>query len=265
MPARKDFAPGEFCWIDFTAHDMEAALEWYSKIFGWSHMKMDTPGDCPPYAFFTKGDVGIGGIGQMSEEMKTQGVPPMWNNYVCSKDCEAIEAKVRELGGTIVFPTTEIPGHGKLAFFMDPEGASIATWQSTSDGGNGVLVGEPGGLSWNELMTRDSAKAQDFYGKLFGWEFSSMPMGEINYTMVKNNDKDAGGFMPMDGPQFEGIPAHWMVYFATADCDATAALVAENGGAIMVPPTEIPVGKFSVLRDPQGAGFSIVTLAPTTC
>ena len=65
MVTRKDFKPGEFCWVDLSAHDMEAALEWYGGLFDWSHTRMDQPG-APPYAFFTKGDAVVGGIGQMS-------------------------------------------------------------------------------------------------------------------------------------------------------------------------------------------------------
>ena len=260
MPVRKAFAPGEFCWIDLNAHDLEAAVSWYGALFGWSHMVMDTPGGGPPYAFFLAGEASVGGIGQMTDEMKAQGIPPMWNSYIATKDCEATEAKVKELGGTVTVPTMEVPGHGKLAFFLDPEGASFAAWQATSEDGPGMRVGDPGSLSWNELMTRDPGKASDFYGKLAGWKFAPMPMGDVDYTMIKNAGKDAGGIMPMNGPQFEGIPAHWLVYFAVEDCDATAAKAQASGGKVNVPPTDIEVGKFSVLSDPQGAVFCVIKL-----
>ena len=200
-------------------------------------------------------------LGELTPEMVSAGVPPCWNSYVNSADCAATEAKVKELGGQVNFPTTEVPGHGKLAFFQDPEGASFAAWESTTDEGPGLLAGDPCGLSWNELMNREGAKASKFYGDLFGWKLESMPMGDIDYTMIKNAGKDAGGMMKMEGPQFEGIPAHWLVYFAVEDCDASAAKAAESGGAIHVPPTEIPVGKFCVLGDPQGAGFAIIQVA----
>ena len=68
MPARTDFAPGEFCWIDLSAHDLEAAAAWYGDLFGWTLTKVPTGGG-PPYAFFMMGEAAIGGIGQMSDEM----------------------------------------------------------------------------------------------------------------------------------------------------------------------------------------------------
>jgi predicted enzyme related to lactoylglutathione lyase len=263
MPVRSDFAPGEFCWIDLSAHDMGAAADWYGTLFGWTHKVVETPGGGPPYAFFQKGDDVVAGIGQMPDEMQTQGIPPMWNSYIATKNCAAMEAKVKEIGGTVTVPTMEVPGHGKLAFFLDPEGASFAAWEAAA-GGPGVLVGDPDTLSWNELMSRDSKQASEFYAKLVGWEFAAMPMEGIDYTMIKNDGKDAGGIMPMAGEQFEGIPPHWLVYFNVVDCDATAAKAAETGGQVRVPPTEIPVGKFAVLGDPQGGGFGIITLSPPT-
>lgn len=57
------------------------------------------------------------------------------------------------------------------------------------------------------------------------------------------------------------IPSHWMVYFAVADADATAARCAELGGQVPVPPTDIPPGRFAVLTDPQGGVFSILCMS----
>ena len=265
MTVRTDFMPGEFCWIDLAAHNLKTAVAWYGELFGWSHFEMPSQPGAPPYAFFMKGENAVAGIGQMSDEMQAKGIPPIWNNYINSADCEATEARVVELGGTVTVPTQEIPGHGKLAFFLDPEGASFAAWESLPGKGQGVVTKEPGSLSWNELMTRDSAKAQQFYHDLIGWDFAPMPMDGIDYVVIKNDGEDAGGFMPMDGPHFEGVPAHWLVYFEVSDCDVAASKASETGGTVVVPPTAIPVGKFSVLKDPQGGVFSVIELTNAGC
>jgi len=261
MPVRNDFQPGEFCWVDLTAHDLEAAAKWYGALFGWSHLLMETPEGAPPYAFFQAGEHGVGGLGQASEEMMAQGIPPMWNCYIATADCEATEAKAKALGATVTVPTMEVPGHGKLAFFMDPEGASIAVWQNLNPDGPGMLVGDPGGMCWTELMTRDTAKATEFYSDFVGWTCSEMPMGDFNYTMANVGDKMAAGMMPMIGEQYEGVPAHWMVYFSVSDCDATVTKAEQTGAQVHVPPMDIPVGRFSMLTDPQGAAFAVISLA----
>jgi len=261
MPVRNDFAPGEFCWVDLMAADLEAAGAWYGRVFGWSLQMMDGPGDDHPYGFFMQDGAAVGGIGQLSPEMRQHGVPPMWNAYVATQDCAATEAKVKELGATVTVPTMDVPGHGKLAFFLDPEGASFAVWQATSDEATGLLVKDPVSLSWAELMSRDVDRARRFYGDLFGWTFTVLPMEGVEYVVAKVGEQDAAGLMPMQGPQFEGIPAHWMVYFEAADCGQQTDEVEQAGGGVLVPPTPIPVGTFSVVRDPQGAVFSLVTVA----
>ncbi|MEM7515583.1 MAG: VOC family protein [Planctomycetota bacterium] len=264
MPVRNDFAAGEFCWIDLNAHDLEAAAAWYGKLFGWTHQVMPAHIEgAPPYAFFLQGEAVAAGVGQMSDEMKEMGIPPMWNAYVCTEDCEATEAKVGELGGTVTVPTMDIPQHGKLAFFMDPGGASFAAWQVTNPESPGLLVDDHGSLSWVESMTRDKAQAQDFYSGLLGWEFSALEMPgmeHVDYSMIQAQGKDAGGMMVMEGPNFEGVPPHWLVYFAVDDCDATAREAEASGGKILVPPMDIPVGKFSMMSDPQGGTFCVITL-----
>lgn len=262
MPARNDFVPGEFCWIDLSAKDLESAGRWYSETFGWRLQMMETPGGGPPYGFFMKGDAAVAGIGELTPEMQEQGVPPMWNSYIATADCEATEAKVKELGGTVTVPTMDVPGHGKLMYFLDPEGASIAVWQAAAESKTDFLVKEPGSLSWNELMTRDPSKAMPFYQELIGWDYAAMPMEGVDYTVIKVKDQDAGGIMPMAGPQFDGIPAHWLIYFDVEDCEAATQKAAANGGNVMVPTTEIPVGRFSVVSDPQGAAFALITLNP---
>lgn len=258
MTEMTKYAPGTFCWVDYVAHDMEAAQRWYAELFGWEAQTQETQGG-PPYAMFTNGGKVVAGIGQMSDEMKKAGVPPMWNNYVSVDDAAAVAEQAKALGATVTVPAMKVMDAGSLAFFMDPAGAAFAVWQPGNHHGS-QIVNEAVSLSWNELAVRDVAKAQEFYGKLFGWSFSSIPMGEFDYTVIKNGDRDNGGIMPMQGPKWEGVPPHWMAYFAVEDCDATAKLAEASGGAIMVPGTDIPAGRFAVLRDAQGGVFTAIQL-----
>ncbi len=263
MPIRNDFKTGQFCWIDLAAHDLAAASTWYADLFGWTVVDQTAPG-APPYAFFLKGKAPAAAGGQLNDEMIEAGIPPMWNSYVKVDDCAAAEKKAVELGATITVPTMEVPGHGKLCFFMDPGGASLALWQAVGDD-PGLHVAEHGGLSWNELMCRDVASSREFYSQLFGWEYDDMPMDGMTYTLIKAHGEQAAGMMGMDGEQFEGVPEHWMVYFDVDDCAAVTEKVAATGGSVRVPPTEIPVGIFSVLADPQGGCFSLMQMKGEPC
>jgi predicted enzyme related to lactoylglutathione lyase len=59
------------------------------------------------------------------------------------------------------------------------------------------------------------------------------------------------------------VPAHWLVYFGTEDTDATVAKAADSGATTLVPPTDIPPGRFAVLMDPDGAAFAVIKMNPT--
>lgn len=54
------------------------------------------------------------------------------------------------------------------------------------------------------------------------------------------------------------VPAHWLTYFWVDDVDASVQKAASLGGAALMPPMDIPnVGRFAVVRDPQGAVFAV--------
>ncbi len=117
-----------------------------------------------------------------------------------------------------------------------------------------------GTFCWNELMTRDMSTARSVLGTLFDWTTEDMNMGPGGtYTIFKAGDKMAGGGMQMGGPQFEGVPVHWMGYIAVADADATTRKAESLGVQVKVPPTEIPnVGRFAVYSHAALGTFAIL-------
>jgi predicted enzyme related to lactoylglutathione lyase len=250
------YEAGVFCWVDLMAHDMEAAKRWYSQLFGWEM----TPTDANMgYSNAMQGGEMVAGIGGMPDDMKAKGIPSTWNSYAYTDDAAKVEAAAREHGANILMPTMQIGEHGSMTFFMDPGGAAVGVWQPGTHRGAG-LVNKPNSLCWNELVTRDVAGMKSFYAKVLGFTYDPMPMGDFDYEVIKVGERPNGGIMPMNGPMWEGIPSHWMVYFAVADTDAMASKCEQLGGKIMVPPTDMSVGRFSVLADPQGAVFTVLKL-----
>ena len=53
--------------------------------------------------------------------------------------------------------------------------------------------------------------------------------------------------------------ANWMVYFHVADADAAAEKATSLGGAVLIPPFDVPtVGRCALITDPNGVIFRIV-------
>ncbi|MDX2033829.1 MAG: VOC family protein [Blastocatellia bacterium] len=248
---------GNFCWFELATTDQEGAKEFYTKLFGWQ--TVDTP--LPPemggvYTMLTLDGKQVAATYTLGPDMA--GVPTHWMPYVCVENADAIAARVAELGGEAMCPPFDVNTFGRMTAFKDPTGAMLSIWEPKEHTG-ADLVFAPGSTCWCELATRDVAGAKAFYSDLFGWKTKDSEF--MAYTEWINGETAIGGLLPQDGPQWEGAPPAWLVYFAVEDADATAACAAAAGGMVCVQPTDIPnTGRFAVLADPQGGVFAIIQL-----
>ena len=112
---------------------------------------------------------------------------------------------------------------------------------------------------WNELNAKDAAACKKFYTAVFGWTADDQPMGPHMYTIFKKGDQQVGGMLQMTA-EWGDVKPHWMPYISVDDVDACAKTITDNGGAVCVPPTDIAVGRFAVVSDPNGGFFSIIKL-----
>jgi predicted enzyme related to lactoylglutathione lyase len=257
MPVRTSYAQGTPNWVDLQTTDQAAAKQFYAGLFGWTFDDQPMPDGGAVYSMAMLGDKTVAAIAPQSPDMAAAGAPPMWNTYLAVDNVDDVVAKVAAAGGQVMLPPFDIPGAGRMAFVMDPSGAGVALWQASEHIG-ATLVNEPGTVTWNELITTDPSVTK-FYEQLLGMTTSTMDMGEGAYTLFEVDGQMVGGTTP---PPMEGVPNHWHVYFSVTDADATAAKAAEQGGSVVVPPFDTPVGRMTVLTDPQGATFSVMKPAP---
>jgi len=117
-----------------------------------------------------------------------------------------------------------------------------------------------GNFHWNELVTRDVEKAKKFYGDTIGWKFDGMPMPDGTYWVAKLDDKPVAGLFPIAGPQWQGVPEHWLPYLAVDDVDARVKKAMAAGAKLMRPIFDIPgIGRIAILTEPGGAGIGWIT------
>ncbi|HEY7916558.1 MAG TPA: VOC family protein [Acidimicrobiales bacterium] len=254
MPTVTEYAPGTPSWVDLASPDLAASVAFYSSLFGWD--AHDQGAEAGNYHMFESGGVPVAGAGPIMME----GQPPAWTTYVSVEDADEAIGKVKAAGGAVFVEPMDVLDVGRMAVFADPTGAAAAVWQPRRHIGAG-LVNEPGALTWNELATRDVPGATRFYGAVFGWGAVPVAGAEHSYTEWKLGDQTVGGMMDMPPMVPAEVPAHWLAYFGTADCDATVDKATGLGAASMVGPTDIPAGRFAVLADPVGAMFAVIRLA----
>jgi uncharacterized protein len=118
-----------------------------------------------------------------------------------------------------------------------------------------------GRFVWHDLLTADTKAATAFYTGLIGWKTQpfDQAQGPEPYTMWVSNQGPLGGVMPLQADEASAkMRPHWMGHVEVDDLDASVAKVKSLGGAVQLPPTEIPaVGRFSIVADPQGATLSL--------
>ena len=251
-----EYQAGVPCWVDLSTKDLEGAKAFYAGLFGWTAEASEDPAAGGYTMFLLDGQAVAGGNGLMAPEQ-----PTVWTTYVSVDDADKAAEAVALGGGSVLVAPMDVLDVGRMGLFADPAGAVIAAWQPRAHKGAAV-VNEPGSLSWNELLTRDVEGAKAFYPAVFGWGYKASDVADVQYTEWQVGDRTVGGLMGMDENFPPDLPPHWMVYFAVADCAASAAKVTELGGTVAVPPTTIPVGTFAVCADPQGASFSLIELSP---
>ena len=247
-----NYPDGVFNWIDLSTTDSAGARAFYGGLLGWTANVVPIGDSGMDYTFFELDGHAVAGGGQMSDEQATA-QPPAWTSYVKCDDIDAAVARAEAAGGTVLMPAMEIPNSGRMAILIDPSGAVFGIW-SPSPFPGAALVNMPSTLAWNELQTRDLPAARAFYEQVFGWTASEMPDG---YTAFAVDGRMQCGSMAIGGEMWEGVPSNWAVYIMVEDVDATAARVAELGGTVLVGPhTAGEMGRFIVVRDPQGAIFT---------
>jgi predicted enzyme related to lactoylglutathione lyase len=280
MPERDGYIPGVPSWVDTSQPDPEAAVTFYSGLFGWEFEDVMPPGSEGKYfiARIRGGDVAA--VGSIPEE-----APPAatWNTYVWVESADQTASTVREAGGNVVMEPFDVMDAGRMALFTDPEGAAFCVWQAKDHKGARV-VNEHGSLNFNDLNTRDTAGARSFYGSVFGWQTLELEGGFEMWTLpgygdyLERDNPDLRKQMAeLDAPAgFEDVvaslvpisddqphtPPHWGVTFAVDDADAIASKATELGGKLIAPPFDAPWVRMTVIADPQGAIFTASKFVP---
>lgn len=255
MPDRTSYAPGTPSWVDIGT-DVDAAIPFYTGLFGWTAESLGE--EAGGYGFFLKDGKQAAGFGPRQNPG-----PPAWSSYVTVADVEAAAAAVVTAGGTVMVPPMDVMTAGRMAVCIDPQGGVFSLWEPRDNIGCAV-VNEPGALCWNELNTRDVEGSKAFYGTVFGWtsethDMPGSPMG--SYTEFALDGDTIAGMLAMPPMVPAEVPTFWLVYFAVDDTDAAVATAQELGGTLVMPPMDVPAGRFALLQDPQGGMFAVIRLA----
>jgi len=246
---------GSFCWLELGTTNRNAAKTFYANLFGWTSEDMEM-GPGMAYTIFRVGGNDVAGAYELMKEQVAAHVPPHWMPYIRVENADASASKAVSLGAQQIVAPSDIPNVGRFAVLQDPTGATISIFQPGQHRGF-TNFGDIGAPCWEDLNTPDPEKAATFYGEWLGWRFD---LGKDGYRHIINgtSKEDMIGGIPPHMHAPPGTPAHWMTYFHTADCKASAGKAEQLGGHTMMPAQLFQdVGTIAVLADPQGAAFAL--------
>jgi uncharacterized protein len=247
---------GRFVWYELMTTDVEAARAFYANVMDWGTKDASTPASA--YIFFTAATVPVSGLTLLPEPAREAGAAPHWIGYVGVTDVDAAAERIKQLGGAVHVPPTDIPNISRFSIVADPQMATFALVKGRKPGQEQpVDAGRPGRVGWHELLAGDWEKVFAFYGELLGWQKADAHVGAMGrYQQFTAAGEAIGGMFTK--PATLLFP-FWLYYFNTSDVEAAAKRVEAAGGEILYGPTVVPGGAWIAhCADPQGAVFGLL-------
>ena len=109
---------------------------------------------------------------------------------------------------------------------------------------------------WMDLLTSDTARAREFYGRVFGWTAEEASPEFGGYFMFTVGGMPVAGCMPVQPGMDLGDV--WGVYLTSADAAGTLAAAVGLGATTRSEPSPVAdLGIQALLDDPSGARVGI--------
>lgn len=238
-----------FVWFEYLSDEAAAARRFYGEVLPWTVEEMEMGGDAP-YPMIKVGDAGIGGFAPLPRP----GVEPHWVGYLAVDDVDAAAKKVVAGGGKALMDAFDVPTVGRMQPVADPEGGALFLFKGAGD--DAPAAEGPGSFHWNELWADDPEALAAFYQKALGLGGESMQMPEGPYCMLTAGGAPIAGIL---GKPAAGVPTHWMPYVAVDDADAAVKRAVSGGGEQIGDMHDVQgVGRFGIVKDPQGATLGLI-------
>jgi predicted enzyme related to lactoylglutathione lyase len=269
---QRTYPHGVTSWIDTEQPDVRAAGAFYTGLFGWELTDATPPGAAGAYLIASIDGEEVAAVASGPEAAT-------WNTYVAVHDADATAASVPALGGVVTVAPVDAGPDGRVAACVDPFGAPFRLWQAGRRLG-AQRTNSPGAWNFSDLHTPDRDAAMAFYTPLFGWRAADLDQGAGTMLQVPGyGDHLAATVDPGIHERQASAPAgfadvigglvviaanaapRWHVIFTVADRDHSVA-TAERLGATVLTSYESMWTRDALVRDPQGAEFTISQFTP---
>jgi len=117
--------PNRWIWAELWTRDLDAAAKFYADVVGYTRQEIERPRG--PYETFALGGRPRAGLVRIPTDRPE--IAPAWAPYVAVEDLKATQARVQELGGTVLVAPRPDFGGGVVELIEDPSGAAFFVYQ----------------------------------------------------------------------------------------------------------------------------------------
>ena len=253
--------PGGLNWLDLGTPDIDAAVAFYTGLFGWQFQSAGP--EAGGYGFLQKDGKTVGAArpaDRGGRELGLDGVLPHRGRRR--------HRQVRRAGGRLR-PRPAVGGlHGRADGRLHRPGGRRLRRVGTRRHRRPGARERPRQRQLDRAVHHRCRGGEGVLRHVLSWETRDMPMGGgIVYSIA---GPAGGGEQTMHGglmqlPQENrdaGSASEWHPYFEVEDCDATVASAQGLGATVIIAATDGEgVGRFAMLLDPFGAPFAVITSA----
>lgn len=255
--------PGKVIWRDLLTHDVQGSQKFYAELFGWEFEAIGSSAGLDSDSVYTLIRHNGNLIGGMIDTLvlNNRNDISQWVVLMSVEDIDAAVATVKEKGGEVMTPPTNLQQRGMLAVVRDAEGALLGLLQ-TRDGDPVDRAPEVNSFLWDELWTTDVDNATAFFEEVAGLEAASWDIDDdqasgATYRLLIAGETPRIGIMPNP---LEGLDPVWVSYLRVDNPAAITARVADFGGRVIVAARPRPLGgEVAIIAGPSGAGIALQT------
>ena len=243
--------PGKFVWADLVTDDVLVAQKFYHELFGWSF------NDYGGYLVGRNDDRPLCGMFQRPKPANAD-AKPRWFGYLSVASVAGAEKVVTKAGGKVLAASKKMPKRGEQAVFADAEGAIFGVIKSSA-GDPADFLADPGDWIWIELLSRDAAKATEFYRAVGGYDVIPNTANNRLSDYILSSEGYARATVGTVPSKYEQVKPNWLLFVRVKSVTEALARARQLGGKVLIAPKpEVFNGKVAVIGDPTGAAIGIM-------
>ena len=113
--------PGNVCWNELNASEVDVAKKFYSEVMGWTYQDMPEH----KYTVFMNSGVPVAGLMNTADIEGGDQIPPNWFVYLTIANMDKALEKVKANGGAVMREPFFVENMGTIAIVVDAAKAVV--------------------------------------------------------------------------------------------------------------------------------------------